>query len=201
MRSREVTVGDRYEHEWGDERFWRKVDRSGECWLWTGSTANGYGHLRRNRSYIRAHRYAFEQAKGPIPEGMFVCHRCDVPRCVNPDHLFLGTAADNNLDMRMKDRGNPRTVLTPAQVVEILSSSLPNRQVAQMFSVSEGTVRLIRRRRIWPKVEVDHVATVVRPAPVVRTCGTPGCGKKHLAMGLCGMHWAREKRRKGKSNA
>jgi HNH endonuclease len=88
-----------------DERFWGRVDKSGECWEWTGSLgSHGYGEFGVAGDRVLAHRYSYELASGPIPDGLYVCHHCDNRRCVRPDHLFLGTARDNALDMVRKGR-------------------------------------------------------------------------------------------------
>jgi hypothetical protein len=92
---------------WRPENFWRNVSRDiSGCWLWLSNrkSVGGYGILRVRGTQTMAHRYAYELTHGPIPEGLFVCHKCDVPACVNPDHLFLGTALDNTIDMIGKGR-------------------------------------------------------------------------------------------------
>lgn len=88
------------------ERFWEKVDMSGDCWVWTGSCSPwGYGQIGVPPNQIaRAHRVSWELHHGPIPHGLYVCHHCDNPRCVRPDHLFLGTPSDNTQDMLHKGR-------------------------------------------------------------------------------------------------
>lgn len=87
-----------------DPQFDSRVDRSGVCWIWTGAlTSRGYGHLYAGKT-VRAHRFAFERAHGPLGAGVVVCHRCDNRLCVRPDHLFAGSLSDNMRDMVAKGR-------------------------------------------------------------------------------------------------
>lgn len=101
------------------QRFWDKVQVGPGCWEWTASRRGaGYGRFQMGGKGHAAHRISWEMANGPIPSGMFVCHRCDNPSCVRPDHLFLGTPSDNTRDAYAKGRQtNPRP---QADMVECL---------------------------------------------------------------------------------
>ena len=108
-----------------EDRFWAKVDKRGpdECWLWTGGVTrtgpHGYGRVFAGKGasprQVVAHRLSWELANGrSVPEGMVVCHRCDVARCVNPAHLFIGTQADNMQDASRKGRVYAQTHEIPS---------------------------------------------------------------------------------------
>lgn len=143
------------------ERFWSKVDRRGddECWLWlAGRRETGYGQFelgrKPERKNARAHRVAYELLVGEIPSNMMLCHHCDNRACVNPRHLFIGTAADNARDMFAKGRGYvpaPRygeahhsakfSSQAAAQAIADVRAGTPKRAVARRLGVDVRTVR------------------------------------------------------------
>lgn len=93
-----------------EERFWAKVDKTGDCWQWKGHiNHNGYGTFTRDGKTLRTNRIVWELSNGTIPTGLCVLHECDNPGCVNPTHLFLGTYADNNSDCKNKGRARGNT--------------------------------------------------------------------------------------------
>ena len=146
-----------------EERFWFYVIKGPGCWGWSGHTSHGYGKLTVGYSrQDKAHRFSYELHNGPIPEGLFVLHHCDNRACTRPDHLFLGTAADNTADMVTKGRGKSvahlgeahgMAKLTEAAARAILKSTGPARMVAAKFNVSESTIYMIRGRHIWKHIE------------------------------------------------
>lgn len=140
------------------DRFWEKVQKTDECWLWTGAinSSNGYGRIRHNKY---THRVSYEFHFGAIPKGLFVCHRCDNPPCVRPDHLFLGTPGDNMRDMHSKQRqacGSQRSrLLTEDQVAAIRQRyAAGERQcvLAREYTVSPVTMHNIVHNKTWRHV-------------------------------------------------
>lgn len=140
-----------------EERFWRKVRKSEEpdgCWIWIASRRfHGYGQIAPAGVIgkpVPAHRASWEMHFGPIPDGLCVCHRCDVPACVRPDHLFLGTKKDNSEDMVAKGRSTagPRNwsyKLTPEIVAKMRQESGPYSQTAKKFGVCLATAWRVRK--------------------------------------------------------
>lgn len=149
------------------KRFWTKVGKTGWCWLWRGATRNGYGVLHGPLSrhhVIYAHRLSWELANGPIADGLFVLHRCDIRPCVNPAHLFLGTQADNLRDAghkgripgsRLKGATNPNAKLTDDDVRAIRAGREQGATLltlAHQFHVSRSAICDITRRNVWKHV-------------------------------------------------
>jgi len=100
-----------------------------------------------------AHRFSFEINYGPIPDGMFVCHHCDNPCCVRPDHLFLGTPKQNNEDAISKNRWKPKVKLTLEAIIHIRESKGNNKALAERFGVCIQTVSAVRTGRAWKNLD------------------------------------------------
>ncbi len=142
------------------------VDQNG-CWIWRGATRSGqkdpYGWATYAGKQMGAHRVSWLVHRGPIPDGLYVCHRCDVRRCVNPDHLFLGTASDNMLDMWSKRRhrspaegvvGSRSAKLTAPQAKEIYVRALSGARtsdLAREFGISQSAVSKIKSGSNWSR--------------------------------------------------
>ena len=155
-------------------RLWAAVEKTESCWLYRGfCDPTGYGIIsdgtgpHRNK---RVHRLSWEQHYGPIPDGMLVCHHCDVRNCIRPDHLFVGTEKDNTDDMvskgralfqtdpeRLRQQGSKHgeSKLTEEQVIEIRRLRAEGKrqwEIAQQFGVTRGLIGHIVRRQAWAHV-------------------------------------------------
>lgn len=134
------------------DRLLEKVDKATNgCWEWTGQlNYYGYGVIWHNRAGRRAHRVSFEIHKGPLTKDDVVCHSCDNPKCVNPDHLFKGTKLDNNRDAKSKGRnargqraGSARLSDSAIELLK-MGEHLSQRELAQIFGISQSQVSRIR---------------------------------------------------------
>jgi HNH endonuclease len=168
-----LTVGDRQVRVTRSSppklRFWAQVNKDGpeyptlgKCWVWTGVLNKGYGCFRFGNE-THAYRASWIIHYGKIPEGMRVLHKCDNPPCVNPEHLFLGTAADNSADMARKGRAGA-SKFTFEQVKDIRTRFIGSpggqhhkggnaRQLAEEFGVTPGAILSVVRRRSYKHIE------------------------------------------------
>lgn len=184
-----------------EARFWRRVDKSGgehACWPWmAGRNLSGYGKFAYSHDRTHAaHKYAYELTYGPVPDGMFVCHRCDQPPCCNPAHLFAATPKENSADRDRKGRSGTRgrrheavCKLTLEQQVEIrrrVRAGERQTAVAREFGVDPSHVsRLSRYERgmldtiLVPRKDSDRSTTgnVNAPSPPARDQGIAVAGK------------------------
>lgn len=152
------------------QRFWSKVNKTESCWIWTGALVKGYGEVRPFRAVpcIKSHRAAWILCVGPIPDGLWVLHNCpggDNPACVNPNHLWLGTAADNSADRDAKGRHWTRVALrgvqrhnhklTPeaAEIIRNEYGKSSGRELAKRFNVSHAAIRSCVIGRTWRVID------------------------------------------------
>ena len=144
-------------------RIWQWIDTSSACWMWTGALQNvdsGYGVVRFNDKKHYAHRLIWSLFNGPVPDGAFICHHCDEPRCVRPSHLYAGTQKENVADMFRRGRARPArgeaigcSKLTEADVLEMRrlysEGGISQRAAGRIFGASKSMAQAIIRRKYW----------------------------------------------------
>lgn len=147
-----------------EERLFRHIEKTDACWLWQGRlVGKGYGSIGLGGAGAKqklVHRLSYEIHKGQIPEGMVVMHKCDNPRCVNPDHLEAGTQSQNikdafargrkiNLPSGLKGEDHGASKLTSDQVLSIRASSLSLNELSALYGVSRSAIERVRYRKTW----------------------------------------------------
>lgn len=143
-----------------EERFMANVQKTETCWVWMGyKHPSGYGQFSIKHKSIRAHRFSYIMKHGKIPDDMIICHKCDNPSCVNPDHLFAGTHTDNIIDSIKKGRrfnsdGSYHTAkLTTSEVLRIrelyAGGTFTKAELGRKFHVNKGNIGLIINGKAW----------------------------------------------------
>lgn len=163
-----------------DRTVLSRLDKSGDCWLWTGATDHkGRGRVWYRGKIMLHHRAVWTILIGVIPDGSMLCHHCDNPRCANPMHMYVGDAKSNVRDMISRGRhwlqanverakivgrslgksndwstgeSNPKAKLSKDQAAHIRASGLSTKQLSEKFGVDRTTVQRIRRGASWPDV-------------------------------------------------
>ncbi len=149
------------------------------CWIWTACLdRDGYGRItvyQPNKKSVGAHRFSWEWYKGPIPDGLCILHKCDVPACVNPNHLFLGTSIDNNKDRDSKQRGrwaagechgsrtkpesrargsrNGNARLSDFDIIKIRADTRRQHVIAAEYGVHQTMISKIKRQAAWTHIK------------------------------------------------
>jgi hypothetical protein len=143
-------------------RFESKFYVTPGCWIWTGfRNEKGYGGFSVNNRTTKAHRVSYQMYVGQITDGLHVLHRCDNRRCVNPDHLFLGTNADNTADKVRKGRQQkgsqfPQAKLSEQQILEIRMDPRKCRDIGAEYGISHSAVSEIKLLKRWRHVAAEQ---------------------------------------------
>jgi hypothetical protein len=150
-----------------ENRFWKHVETGNddECWRWLACVdKDGYGKFFLEGKIVSAHRYSYKLVKGIIGEGLCICHRCDNPICVNPNHLFSGTVKDNNIDKMKKGRAkgngkgelNTQAKLKSEDVIEIRqkydTGLFSHSQLVDIYKVSKSQIQRIISKKFWKHI-------------------------------------------------
>lgn len=157
------------------ERFWKYVEKTDSCWVWKGCTwDSGYGTLQINKRPHLVHRFSYILHFGEIPNNLFVCHTCDIPNCVNPKHLFLGTTQDNTKDKVRKNRQakgktagaytHPEKILRGSMIgisklkeedvikIRNTCNEISRKELAKIYNVKNSAIDCVINRKTWKHV-------------------------------------------------
>lgn len=140
----------------------KNIKNVNECWEWQKfRLKKGYGKFSYKRKSYLAHRISWILFKGTIPKDIYVCHKCDNPPCVNPDHLFLGDQRANIRDMVKKNRRDFKCENAPSrklsskdvlQIRQMIDTGIKIKEISKFFHITHGHVRAIKHRKCWKKL-------------------------------------------------
>jgi len=146
-----------------EKRFWGKVDKSSFCWLWTANKSKaGYGKVKTGGKTVSAHRMSWLLSNGPIPKNRWVLHHCDVRACVNPNHLYLGTAKQNTKDScdrghmyRGEKHHNAKLTSFEALQIRSIPSWVSPKVIGKVFNISKTQAYDIRLGKSWKHLSMN----------------------------------------------
>ena len=140
-----------------ESKFWKKVDRRGsdECWNWSGDKVRGYGRFLLVTGFkVTASRASYILANGAVPDGLYVCHKCDNPSCCNPAHLYAGTSEQNAIDREVRNRSKPRSghKINEETAMKIFEAVGTQEAIAAKFGVSRSYVSMVKSGKRWKRI-------------------------------------------------